>query len=93
MEIIQHKCLSLVFHNFVTPIIESVRSSAHLHESYPYPTGRLFGWRRPRHFVPGYDRTVPPGHFAMGSGRKSLNLTFCKCPNSRPGTKYLESNS
>jgi hypothetical protein len=26
--------------------------------------------------VPGYDRTVPPGHFAMGSGRKSLNLTL-----------------
>jgi hypothetical protein len=22
------------------------------------------GWRCPRHFVPGYDRTVPPGHFA-----------------------------
>src|SRR5208282_4441416 len=21
----------------------------------------------PRHFVPGYDRTVPPGHFATGS--------------------------
>ena len=21
------------------------------------------GWRCPRHFVPGYDRTVPPGHF------------------------------
>ena len=20
-----------------------------------------FGWRYPRHFVPGYDRTVPPG--------------------------------
>ena len=26
----------------------------------------LFGWRCPRHFVPGYDRTVPPGHFATG---------------------------
>ena len=26
----------------------------------------LSGWRCPRHFVPGYDRTVPPGHFATG---------------------------
>jgi hypothetical protein len=25
------------------------------------------GWRCPRHFVPGYDRTVPPGHFATGT--------------------------
>jgi hypothetical protein len=83
MEIIQHKCLSLVFHNFVTPIIESVRSSAHLHESYRTLRDGCFGWRRPRHFVPGYDRTVPPGHFAMARGRKSLNVTFCKCPNSR----------
>jgi hypothetical protein len=21
------------------------------------------GWRSSRHFVPGYDRIVPPGHF------------------------------
>jgi hypothetical protein len=68
MEIIQHKCLSLVFHNFVTPIIESVRSSAHLHESYRTLRDGCFGWRGPRHFVPGYDRTVPPGHFAMARG-------------------------
>jgi hypothetical protein len=26
----------------------------------PYGTG-LLGWRCPRHFVPGYDHTVPPG--------------------------------
>src|ERR1700733_6393700 len=26
----------------------------------PYGTA-LLGWRCPRHFVPGYDRTVPPG--------------------------------
>jgi hypothetical protein len=25
------------------------------------------GWRCPRHFVPGYDHTVPPGHFAVGT--------------------------
>ena len=32
-----------------------------------YPTGRLFwGGAVPRHFVPGYNRTVPPGHFATG---------------------------
>jgi hypothetical protein len=24
------------------------------------------GWRCPRYFVSGYDRTVPPGHFAIG---------------------------
>jgi hypothetical protein len=35
----------------------------------PYPAGRSYrGWRFPRHLVPGYDRTVPPGHFATGSG-------------------------
>ena len=31
----------------------------------PYGTA-LLGWGCPRHFVPGYDRTVPPGHFATG---------------------------
>jgi hypothetical protein len=44
--------------NFVTPIIESVRTPAGI---TPYPTGRPSFGRRPRHFVPGYDRTVPPG--------------------------------
>jgi hypothetical protein len=29
------------------------------------PYGTIFsGWRCPRHFVPGYDRIVPPGYFA-----------------------------
>jgi hypothetical protein len=28
---------------------------------------RREGLGGPRHFVPGYDRTVPPGHFATGS--------------------------
>jgi hypothetical protein len=32
----------------------------------------LLGVGLPRHFVPGYDRTVPPGHFATGSGWPSL---------------------
>jgi hypothetical protein len=31
-----------------------------------YGTAFLEG-RFPRHFVPGYDRAVPPGHFATGS--------------------------
>jgi len=31
----------------------------------PYGTA-LLGWYCPRHFVAGYDRTVPPGHFPSG---------------------------
>jgi hypothetical protein len=43
---------------------ESARTPARI---TPYPHGTaLLGWRCPRHFVPGYDRTVPPGHFATG---------------------------
>jgi hypothetical protein len=30
------------------------------------PSKVLLGWRCPRHFVPGYDRMVPPGPFATG---------------------------
>jgi hypothetical protein len=45
--------------NFPTPIIESVRIPARI---TPCPTGRLFGVALSQHFVPGYDRTVPPGH-------------------------------
>ena len=34
----------------------------------PYPNGTVrFGARSPRHFVPGYDHAVPPGHFATSS--------------------------
>jgi hypothetical protein len=32
----------------------------------PYGTAFLRG-AVPRHFVPGYDRAVPPGHFATGT--------------------------
>jgi hypothetical protein len=44
-------------------IIESVRTSELIR---PYPTGRLFLGALSRHFVPGYDRTVPPGQKAIG---------------------------
>jgi hypothetical protein len=30
-----------------------------------------FGWRCPRHFVPGYDRTVPPGQKPFAHRRAS----------------------
>src|SRR5580704_15146520 len=50
--------------NFVTPIIQSVRT---LHESDRTLRDGSFGWRGPRHFVPGYDRTVPPGRGLAGA--------------------------
>jgi len=41
---------------------------------FPFPTNEPVPRAKPgRHFVPGYDRTVPPGHFATGS---SSVLTF-----------------
>ena len=50
---------SCLIRNFVAPITPA--------RITPYPAGRLFwGWRYPRHFAPGYDRTVPPGHFLTG---------------------------
>jgi hypothetical protein len=36
------------------------------HHTVPYGTV-LLGYGFSRHFVPGYDRPVPPGHFATGS--------------------------
>jgi hypothetical protein len=62
MEIIRHK--------FVKFCISKFRRSNHrigslirspLHESYRTLRDGCFGWRRPRHFVPGYDQPVPPG--------------------------------
>jgi hypothetical protein len=50
---------------FVTPIIES-DAHTRVHHTVPYGTAPL-GWRCTRHFLPGYDRTVPLGHFATGS--------------------------
>jgi len=41
---------------------------------------RTFRRTCPRHFVPGYDRTVPPGHFATGFSW----ILFAKCLPARP---------
>jgi hypothetical protein len=41
---------------------------------------RTFRRTCPRHFVPGYDRTVPPGHFATGFSE----MLFAKCLPARP---------
>jgi hypothetical protein len=39
------------------------RSDIRTNQTVSYGTAVL-GWRFFRHFVPGYDRTVPPGHFS-----------------------------
>src|ERR1700722_431766 len=39
------------------------RIGAHTCTNHTVPYGTaLLGWRCPGHFVPGYGRTVPPGH-------------------------------
>ena len=48
--------------------LQSSNRCPHLHESHRTLRDGSLGWRTsPRHFVPGYDRTLPPGHFATGS--------------------------
>jgi hypothetical protein len=48
--------------------ITSNRIGAYTDTDHTVPYGTaLLGWRFRRHFVPGYNRTVPPGHFATGS--------------------------
>jgi hypothetical protein len=44
--------------NFVTPIINR---GAHTCKIRPTLRDGSLGWRCSRHFVPGYDRCVPPG--------------------------------
>jgi hypothetical protein len=60
-------CALSVFHSrsFATPIIESC---LHLQESDRTLRDGSFGWLCPRHFVPGYNRTVPPGQKPFTQG-------------------------
>src|ERR1700730_15293876 len=58
----------------------SSSSSFVLDHTVPYGTGS-FGWRLSKHFVPGYDRTVPPGQFATGFS----SMLVAKCLPARPG--------
>ena len=43
----------------------SSNPSVHPHRSYRTLRDGSFGVRCPRHFVPGYDRAVPPGHWPV----------------------------
>ena len=45
------------------------------HESHRAP-GRFFGDGCPRHFVPGYDRIVPPGHFETSLQRATRLISW-----------------
>jgi hypothetical protein len=47
------------FRRLITPII-GIGAHTGANHTVPYGTD-LLRWRCPRHFVPGYDRTVPPG--------------------------------
>src|SRR5580704_18130098 len=45
------------------------RIGAHTSTNHTVPYGTvLLVWRCPRHFVPGYDRTVPPGAVGLPIG-------------------------
>jgi hypothetical protein len=61
-DIFQHRFVSNLHSQF--DHTESSNRCAHLHESYRTLRDGSLGWRFSRHFVPGYDRTVPPGHSA-----------------------------
>jgi hypothetical protein len=44
-----------------------------LHPIIPYPTGRFFLARFPRHCVPGYDRRVPTGTLLVAVSQQPLS--------------------
>jgi hypothetical protein len=49
-----------------------IKPPAHPQRSdHPYGTARL-GARCPRHFVPGYDQAVPPGHLPLALTQQPL---------------------
>jgi hypothetical protein len=52
-------------------------------QTVPYGTA-LLGWRCSRHFVPGYDRSVPPGHTGTAAAVRRRNV---QTPD--PGTSCL----
>ncbi len=58
--------------------VRTNRSRTSLGPIIPYPTGRFFRGRFPRHFVPGYDRCVPTGRackrFATASRERASNF-------------------
>ena len=62
---LEHQIQAHAFEIFVSSITESVRTPC-TNQTVPYGTA-VFGWRCSRHFVPGYDRTVPPGLIATVS--------------------------
>jgi hypothetical protein len=45
--------------------LDRLYPSVHPHRSYRTLRDGSFGVRCPRHFVPGYDRAVPPGHLPV----------------------------
>jgi hypothetical protein len=66
----------LCFHNpnFVISILQSPNRSARTCKNQTVPYGTApFGVARSRHFVPGYDRTVPPGQKPFAYGKASLS--------------------
>jgi hypothetical protein len=58
--------LSVIVFEMSSP--QSSNRCARLRESDRTLRDGSFGWPCPRHFVPGYDRTVPPGRVRLGNG-------------------------
>jgi hypothetical protein len=58
---------------------------AHTRTNHTVPYGTVFfGWRSPRHFVPGYDRTVPPGQRPFPSQNGLIFAPFTYTTYARP---------